>query len=365
MTEAQARAIQYVRKDALSAQCLSRSMIDRILADEGLNAIDVGALIDNIRRFARVTINFHPDRLLATGRSVAEGLLQDGVYRGQFETAISNGSRTAFAGGDRDRWEEHLFGRAYQAAGVTNEERPKYGGLNLMNYGDGASPRFGSCHLVLRPHVTERCTFTFGDSFMEPEQKGTIDVFSPVLAPLFEAAAGTQEVLGSERIGVPLLVELLQKLSFRSTGFTPAALGRSLNDYIEAQVHVVLDLANDAEALIADPSFRNTPTGKLLKEICDKYGLRLGWHAGYQLKVESVPGDFRGPAMQPLAMRIDQRFGNEKGQIDAAVLGLAAASLHNHPEEWEDWGSYEESLQHIKQLWHVLVQFGSPIHCVM
>ncbi|MGN7169358.1 DUF3626 domain-containing protein [Paenibacillus cellulositrophicus] len=364
MTEAQARAVQYVRTDALDVQCLSRSVIDRILAAEGLSAIDVDLLIDHIRRFTRVTLNFHPDRLLATGRSVVEGLLQDGVYRGQFETSISNGSRTAFAGGDRDRWEEHLFGKAYQAPGVTNEERPKYGGLNLMNYADGASPRFGSCHLVLHPHVSERCTFTFGDSFTGPERKGTIDVFSPLLAPMFEAAVSTQEVLGSDHINVRLLVELLQSLNSRSSEFIPEALGRSLDDYIEAQVHAVVDLANDAEALIADPSFKGTPTGNLLEETCDKYDLRLGWHAGFQLEVGSVPGDFRGPAMQPLALRIDQRFGNDRGRIDAAVLGLAAASLHNHPEEWQDWGSYDETLQHIKQLWHVLVRFGSPNHCV-
>ncbi|MBB3131423.1 hypothetical protein FHS19_006143 [Paenibacillus rhizosphaerae] len=364
MTEAQARAVQYVRTEALEVQCLSHSVIDRILAGEGLSAIDVDLLIDHIRRFARVTLNFHPDRLLVTGRSVVEGLFQDGVYRGQFETSISNGSRTAFAGGDRDRWEEHLFGKSYQAPGVTKEERPKYGGLNLMNYADGASPRFGSCHLVLRPHVSERCTFTFGDSFTGPERKGTIDVFSPLLASLFETAVSTQEVLGSDHISAALLVELLQKLNSRSKEFIPEAMGRSLDDYIEAQVHAVVDLANDAEALIADPSFRGTPTGNLLEETCYKYGLRLGWHAGYQLEAESVPSDFRGPAMQPLARRIDQRFGNEKGRIDAAVLGLAAASLHNQPEAWQDWGSYDETLQHIKQLWHVLVRFGAPNSCV-
>ncbi|WP_433619087.1 DUF3626 domain-containing protein [Paenibacillus cellulositrophicus] len=43
---------------------------------------------------------------------------------------------------------------------------------------------------------------------------------------------------------------------------------------------------------------------------------------------------------------------------------MAAASLHNHPEEWQDWGSYDETLQHIKQLWHVLVRFGSPHYFV-
>jgi Protein of unknown function (DUF3626) len=66
-------------------------------------------------RDAAVTLNFHPDRLLADGRTVAEALLQDGVYRSQFETRVSGGGLTAHPGGDRDRWERELFGGAYAA----------------------------------------------------------------------------------------------------------------------------------------------------------------------------------------------------------------------------------------------------------
>jgi hypothetical protein len=45
-----------------------------------------------------VTVNFHPDRLLADGRTVAEHLAAEGVYRSQFETGISNGGLTAYPG---------------------------------------------------------------------------------------------------------------------------------------------------------------------------------------------------------------------------------------------------------------------------
>lgn len=71
-----------------------------------------------------LTLNFHPDRLLADGRSVAEALYADGVYRSQFETSISSGGLTAYRGGDRDVWERALFA--------------------------GACPGFGSCHVRLR-----------------------------------------------------------------------------------------------------------------------------------------------------------------------------------------------------------------------
>ena len=46
-----------------------------------------------------------------------------------------------------------LFGGAYQAPGVADVERPKYGALDFLRYGDGASPPVGSCYLVLTQEV--------------------------------------------------------------------------------------------------------------------------------------------------------------------------------------------------------------------
>ncbi|MEB9897169.1 DUF3626 domain-containing protein [Bacillus cereus] len=87
---------------------------------------------------ARVTVNFHPDRLFADGLLVVEGLLRDGVYRSQFETGVTSASPTAYSGGDR--WERRLFGGAYHPAGVAHRERPKYGALNLMQHPHGGAP---------------------------------------------------------------------------------------------------------------------------------------------------------------------------------------------------------------------------------
>ena len=67
------------------------------------------------REWARVTLNFHPDRVMSDGRTVAEALRDEGIYRSQFETGISNGGLTAFPGGDRDEWERRLFDGAYHA----------------------------------------------------------------------------------------------------------------------------------------------------------------------------------------------------------------------------------------------------------
>ena len=100
-----------------------------------------------------MTLNFHPDRRLADGRSVAEALRDDGVYRNQFETGISNG----LLGGDRVHWEHQLFAGAYD--GALPAERPKYGGLNVDRRVAGACPGFGSCHFRLREEVNDRATY--------------------------------------------------------------------------------------------------------------------------------------------------------------------------------------------------------------
>jgi hypothetical protein len=87
------------------------------------------------------------------------------------------------------------------------------------------------------------------------------------------------------------------------------------------------------------------------------YGIPMRWHCGFRLAVDMVPDDFRGPAMQPLGRRIAP-----EGVLDAAVIGVAEASLHRRPQVWENWGmgTRDEILQHLKQLWHVLVHYGSP-----
>lgn len=294
-------------------------------------------LVAAVRRHARVTLNFHPDRLLADGRSVAEALWDEGLYRSQFETGISNGSRTAFPGGTRDLWEERLFGGAYQRPGVGPEERPRYGALNLMHYPDGASPRFGSCHLRLRPEVLGRCTFLFGDSYAEPEVAGTIDAFEPVLAAVLASGWAPD-----------MLAALLEPRP-------SAGPGRALDDYVEAQVHGEVWLRRDAEALVVDPSFLGTSTGRVLQALAEREGVQFEVHAGFELPAEEVPPEFRGPAIPPLARRVVRDFGSGAARIDAELIGRAAAAAVRTPEEWEP---LDESLQHLKQLWHVLVRFG-------
>jgi len=302
---------------------------------------DAAGLIATIREHGRVTLNFHPDRIAAGGLTVAEGLAADGRYRGQYETGISNGSRSAFPGGDRDGWELSLFGAAYHQDGVVSADRPKYGALNLSGYADGAAPRFGSCHLRLRPAMTDRCTFTFHDSHLGPADIGTMAAFEPLLAAYAED-------------GLPLSV--LRELP--DLRFDPQAIGRTLDDYIEAQVHGGIDLATDAEAIVADPSFLGTETGAVLAKAAADAGIALQWHAGFQLAPSDVDDEFRGPEIPPLAAYVCALYGVTT--FDAEIIGRAARSVVRTPAAWASFGPSDDVLQMIKYLWHTLVAFGRP-----
>jgi Protein of unknown function (DUF3626) len=133
------------------------------------------------------------------------------------------------------------------------------------------------------------------------------------------------------------------------------AAGRVLDTGIEAQVHGPIDLERDVESLIVDPAFAETQTGDCLRELGREYAFPLEWHRGFRLAVRDVPDEFRGPGIPRIARRI---MG--EGVIDAAAIGAAQRSLRLRPEDWREWGTHGDTLEHLKQLWHVLVHYGEP-----
>ncbi|MEV4640164.1 DUF3626 domain-containing protein [Actinoplanes sp. NPDC049548] len=284
---------------------------------------------------ARITVSFHPDRLLGDGRTVAERLAADGVYRSQFETGISNGGLTAYPGGDRDRWEQRMFAGAYPSS--TRAGRPLYGGLNLAGHPDGASPRFGSCHLRLRPSVLRRATFSHGDSFTEPTVVGTADAFGTIRQALLEQVARTGQALAVAASGPAQWVQALT--------VPRIAAGRAMDDYVEAQIHGGIDLAADVEAVVCDPAFSGTPTAAHLAAVAP-----LEWHPGFVLEAAAFPGDLRGPDAARLARVLDAEI------IDAAVIGVAT----HRTGHFSAFGTSAEVLQLLKYLWHILVLRGRP-----
>jgi hypothetical protein len=237
-----------------------------------------------IRACARVAVHFHPDRFGYKQETVAESLLKEGFYLNQFETGLSSGGRTAFPGGDRDKWENDLFKGAYHAPEVVAAERPKYGALALVPHPDGPTPRFGSCYLVLRQAVLQRCTFTFSGSEQDLaiERIGTIDKMVSVMAALLREVAGGQgtripwppfvaPTLGIENLTIPRLLDVLcHELPLPSMDPSNGAPGRVLDSCIEAQVHGAINLRQDVERLVIDPAFEGTSIGEMLNEISRK-----------------------------------------------------------------------------------------------
>ncbi len=362
-------ALAAVRARAERERPRHLARIARVLGTAGV-AADVEALL-GVGAQASLTVNFHPDRLLADGRSVARALAEEGVYRSQFETGISNGGLTAHPGGDRDVWERALFAGAYQAAGVATGERPKYGGLNLMNHRNGACPRFGSCHLRLRSAAGERATLVFGDSAEGPTEIGLVDAFAPVLAPLLERIADGAGALGRPGVDVRAFVTgLLNDDAAARRGVFAARMTDRLNEYIEAQVHGVLDLTRDVEAVVIDPSFAGTPAGERLVAAAARHGFAAEWHDGLTLALSDVPRDTPKVTRELMrwqvlcgggrAYRLAERVTGGAASLDAATIGQAAVNVVREPASWRGWGPPAEVLVHLKDLWLMLVALGRP-----
>jgi Protein of unknown function (DUF3626) len=226
--------------------------------ERSLRGLDVACaeLSEEIVGQSTITLNFHPDRLTEGGRSVAEALKAEGVYRNQFETRISNGGLTAYPGGDRDESERALFDGAYHMKNVQLHERPKYGGLNVMNYRNGACPRFGSCHLELRASIRARSTVLYGDSAESHAPIARTDAPEPVLAPLLEDLAAGRGALGRTGLTLGEFVQGAMQGDIQAqTGVFSPTISRALDGYIEAQVHGPVSLATDVDAVVIDRSF--------------------------------------------------------------------------------------------------------------
>ncbi|MGR5095250.1 DUF3626 domain-containing protein [Vibrio maritimus] len=254
----------------------------------------------SLRDAFTVTINFHPDRLTSDNTPLLLAMARTGVLKSQFETQTSNGGLTAYKGGERWQWEQRVFDGAYDEA--PDNLRPKYGALNYRQYPMGASPRFGSAFFKLKPHVLERTTFCYPDSYFNPEDFSTSDRLSDLVAMANQAQVDR------------------------------------LDDYIEAHIHGELSLYEDVESLVLDPVYRSMPIEQQARDL----GVVVEWHDGYELTIEHMAQfpDYRGQEFIELAKRIAVN-----GVIDAALLGKAVTE-QDHDE------------QDIKKVWHYLARFG-------
>ena len=249
---------------------------------------------------ALITVNFHPDRHTSSGVSVLQAFRDDPYLRSQYETQTSNGGLSAYEGGARWQWESRLFKQRYDKSEAI--ERPKYGALNYLNRGSGASSRFGSAYFQLKAHVLDCATFCYPDSYYEPENLTNVD-------------------------GLAQLMKLADQHD-----------DDPLDQYIEAHIHGQVSLADDVECLVLDPAFRGSRVESEAKQL----NLDIRWHNGFSLAVNELEqySDYRGEKIVALAKSIAS-----DGILDCRVLSDAEKS-----------GWY--AAQDLKKVWHYLACYG-------
>ena len=257
----------------------------------------------------RIVLHFHPGWPFE-GDTVLRAIVREGVYRSQWETGTSNGGLTAHIGGDRWRWESRLFDGQYDQAPPSG--RPAYGAWHHTDDPYGAAPRFGSAYLRLRPEVTQRATYCWPDSVLEPE------------------AMGGQEQL--EEL-CRLSDEGIEDRSLWPEGAAGLPMDDPLNHYVEAQVHGGVVLRRDVEALVIDPTDREAHADTLAE-----LGCPVEDHPGYSVTAAEIDPSYRGPVPVDLAMALG-------GTITPARLG-------------EGMRVGEQDPQAVKWLWHCLARFG-------
>lgn len=279
----------------MSANFLPDSVQERVIA-----YMQKKCPANETSRRLSITINFHPDRRTLDDVPVMEAIARDGLLKSQFETQTSNGGLTAFSGGERWIWEQRAFGGLYDHC--SPPDRPKYGALNYRPDDYGASPRFGSAYFVLKSSVIDRTTFCYPDSYFNPADFGV----GRKVEHLMELAESDERDL--------------------------------LDNYIEAHIHGPVFLESDIEALVLDPSYRNTSIESMARNLpCS-----LQWHKGFRVKFEVFEqnSSYRGSKYVEIA-----RVLALDGVITPDILGKAV--------EKQLYTS-----QDVKKVWHYLARFG-------
>lgn len=255
-----------------------------------------------VPRDASITLHFHPD-IIRGDISLIDAFALDGVYRSQFETKTSSGGLSAHKSGRRWDWESRMFGGAYDNAPAAL--RPKYGSYNYSQRTIGGSPRFGSSYFRLKSHTICKTTFAYPDSHLAPTNFGC-----------------------SQRMG---LVTLAQE---NATKLDP------LDDYIEAHVHDKIDICEDVEAIVLDPSYRGTQ----IEQTACSLPISVEWHDGFGLASEhlEVCAEYRGQDVAEFLRRFDV------GHMIRPV----------HLGEFRD-GCTDPQL--LKMAWHCIARFGASL----
>lgn len=350
LTEAQSKALRLFECYAHSRQQNSRGIIRQIMEMANFDFQEYESLVLNFEQESRIALHFHPDRVVYNDKTTLVSILESNRYRSQYETNISNGGLSAHAGGERNIWEKSLFSDSYKNAAP--EEFPKYGALDLRMYSEGPAPRFGSCYFVLKPHILPYTTFTFMDSNTNPVGRAVKGGWDCLLAELLLEVHISDYALGWQNTRCPEFLRYLRDFKNNDLNSCLSLKRPNLNHYIEAQVHCDVNVSEDVEAIIYDPSFQGSEVEAVLKNYAKKSGVHLQMHRGFSLDAQEVRDDFRGPFVASLAK--ESVFSES---ITAYSIGQAEMQI----DQLQDKFPEQNLRQQLKYLWHSSVKFGSPI----
>lgn len=347
-------ALNFIETYAKQRVEKARSSLAQVCKMSNISQEQLTHFISLIQRKASIAVHFHPYRLNKQGQGVLKSLIDSKHYKSQFETNISNGALDPTKGGKREQWENTLFGNTYNQS-VKLANKPKYGALDLWRFSDGPAPRFGSCFFVLKPHLSQYATFTYLDSHLNPDAKGTIHCFEVILESLLSEAFERDFAIGKANIRPHQLLEQVSKrLNTNYSQFSQEAPSRNLNHYIEAQIHTHIQLDTDVDYLVADCAYKYTEYEKDLKLLCEKCEIELIWNKGFQLAAIDVPHHFRGKEMPKIAEQI---------AINQSISAYALAKAEQrYYQAKTDSPMLQNQLQQLKYLWHTLVKYGLPIN---
>lgn len=344
LTENELKIIQKVQAYAVENEKNAKRIINALIRRYSIAEWETDNVIDAIFCQKRATINFHPDLITGEGLLVAEKLLHEGEYYSQFVTKNSNGYHSIPFDNLREKWETNIFGTDVSLADF---EHPKYAGLNIFSYLEGAFPRYGSCYLQLREEIWTRCTFLIADKEEKMKRVGTRESFYIILLTMLTEIIKKKEVLGRSCANIMDFYQYLKNCEVKSLGKNVSQFG------IEAHVFGNVDLSRDVESIYIDESFAKTKIHELFLEISKKYKIGINWIPERRCSFEEVVESLTDPKFVTLLNTFKSEY--EISLLTPKILADIRKYIYGNRKRWAIDEDYRYWNRCIKDLWTQMV----------
>ena len=346
LTQNEMIAIKNVEDYASGNNEQSLRAIRGLLKRYKMENIDIDAFIDKIFN-KKITINFHPDLLTEEDNLVLESFLEEGVYQNQFVTKISNGHLSVQNDDRRDKWEKDIFCLEMP---LPANQRPKYGGLNVFNYLDGASPKYGSCYFELNESITSRCTFLIADTQGEMRKKGTRNSFYTLLLSVILEIIKTGQLFGKKYSNV---TEFFADMNNNYID-TQREMGGNVLDYgLEAQIHGTVDFDRDIDFMYIDQSYVGSVVHDLSEEISRRYKIYIKWIPERRVTVDKILHNCSDEELKLLLKELLKI--SPINYINAKILGYIRILLRDNKKHWLKYADETQWNRCLRKIWRMIL----------